>query len=129
MNFVRVCLGEMKKQHRNYFNSYSTYISLIVWPLLTVITTFYTYSNFSVRLLNKINIYTMRDLWVFLITGFMGYNLFWVMVQSALFMQKERENGTLETIFLSPAPRMAIVYGRSMGSIFQSLWFYNSRKI
>ena len=122
MKFVRACLGEMKKQRRNYFNSYSTYISLLVWPLLTVICTYYKYSNFSIKLLNRINIYTKEDLLVFLTTGYLCYNLFWVMVQSALFMKKERENGTLETIFLSPASRIAVVYGRSMGALFQSIW-------
>ena len=32
-----VVWAEMKKQHRNYFHSKLIYISLFVWPALTVI--------------------------------------------------------------------------------------------
>lgn len=120
--FASVCFGEMQKQRRNYFSSWSTYISLLLWPILTVSSTFFSYKSFDMKLLKKIGIFGFDDLFVFLLTGFLCYNCFWVMVQSAFFMQKERENGTLETIFLSPAPRLALVYGRAMGALLQSTW-------
>lgn len=122
MFFINVCLGEMKKQRINYFSSWSTYISLLIWPILTVTTTFYSYKSFDILYLNKMGISSISDLAIFLLTGFLCYNCFWVMVQNAFFMRNERENGTLETIFLSPAPRLSIVYGRAMGALFQSTW-------
>lgn len=122
MNFASACVGEMKKQRRNYFSSCSTYISLIIWPVLTVASTFFSYKSFDIILLKKMGIASISNLAIFLITGYLCYNCFWVMVQSAFFMRYERQNGTLETIFISPASRLAIVYGRSMGALFQSTW-------
>lgn len=122
MTFLLVCKGEMAKQRRNYFSTWSTYISLLLWPILTVGTVIYSYKSFDISMLNVIGIHSESDLWIFLLTGFLCYNCFWVMVQSAFFMQRERQNGTLETIFLAPAPRLAIMYGRSLGALFQSTW-------
>lgn len=122
MYFINACFGEMRKQRRNYFSSWSTYISLLIWPILTVVSTFFSYKSFDIMYLNKMGISSISDLAIFLLTGFLCYNCFWVMVQSAFFMRYERENGTLETIFLSPAPRLSIVYGRSMGTLFQATW-------
>lgn len=119
---LRVCLGEMKKQKRNYFNTWSTYISLLFWPILTFVGTYFSYKNFDISNLNKLNIYSYSDLAIFLLTGALCYNCFWAMVQGAFFMLNERENGTLETIFLSPAPRISIMYGRAIGALFQSTW-------
>ena len=114
--------GEIIKQRRNYFNSLVNYISLIFWPLLTLLTTWMSYKNYSVEMLSKIGINSQSELFLFLLTGFLEYNCFWLMVQSAFFMRNERENGTLEIVFLTPAPRMAIIYGRAMGALYQSIW-------
>lgn len=119
---LTVIIGEIKKQKRNYFNSLVTYISLLVWPLLTLIMTWMSYKNYSIDVLSDAGILSLKELLVFLLTGFLEYNCFWLMVQSAFFMRNERENGTLEIVFLTPAPRMAIIYGRAMGALYQALW-------
>lgn len=66
-----------------------------------------------------------QSLIAFLITGFMGYNFFWSMVQSASQMGLERISGTLETIFLSPVNRLALVYGRALGALFENIWLFS----
>lgn len=119
---LRVCIGEIKKQKRNYFNTWSTYISLLLWPILTFIGTYFSYKNFDISILKKLSIYSYSNLAIFLLTGALCYNCFWAMVQGAFFMRNERENGTLETIFLSPAPRISIMYGRAIGALLQSTW-------
>ncbi|SFO30734.1 ABC-2 type transport system permease protein [Pseudobutyrivibrio sp. UC1225] len=120
--FFKVCIGEITKQRLNYFNSISTYISLLIWPILTIITCIYSYKSFDIEPLKIYGINSRNDLSVFIITGFLCFNCFFTMVQSGLFMHSERENGTLETVFLSPAPRLAIMYGRALGALFQSTW-------
>ncbi len=122
--FLSVCRGEIKKQQRNYFNSWSTYISLLVWPVLTLAVSYYSYLSFDLEVLTKIGIHSADDLAVFLLTGALCYNCFWLMVQSAFFMLNERENGTLEMVFMTPASRMGILYGRSLGVFNQGIWFF-----
>lgn len=60
----------------------------------------------------------------FLIIGFLGYLTFKSLMQSAWQMGSERKNGTLEMVFLSPANRLAIIYGRALGAIFQNVWMF-----
>ena len=69
--------GEIIKQRRNYFNSLVNYISLIFWPLLTLLTTWMSYKNYSVEMLSKIGINSQSELFLFLLTGFLEYNCFW----------------------------------------------------
>lgn len=118
---LRVFLGETIKQIKNHYNSWKTYISLLLWPVLNAISTYYIYETFNINILNRFGIYSQEDVLIFIFSGTMGYNCFWAMVQSARYIQYERENGTMEIIFLSPASRLAMVYGRAMGGIAQNM--------
>lgn len=119
-----VVLGEMKKYILNYNNSISTLLSLLIWPALVLMSTFFTYSSFDSSYLYLFNINTQNDLMLFVITGALGYNCFWSMVQSAFYMSKERQNGTLEIVYLTPASRFGILYGRALGGLLQSTWMF-----
>lgn len=119
---LRVLNGEIRKQKNNYFNSWGAYVSFIIWPLLTLFSVWFSYKNHNISYLSKFGIKSETDLFTYLLTGCLEYNCFWLMVQSAFFMRNERENGTLEVIFLTPASRLGIVYGRAMGSLYQALW-------
>ncbi|MBW9169896.1 ABC transporter permease [Clostridium estertheticum] len=126
-NAMIVIGAEIKKQHQHTFHSVSIYFSLLLWPILIFFNTYYTYKSFDLKksamLSGSIN--SNQSLIIFLITGFIGYNFFYSMVQSAWQMGVERQNGTLETVFLSPANRLAIAYGRSLGSLFQNVWMFS----
>ncbi|MBZ9618262.1 ABC transporter permease [Clostridium estertheticum] len=126
-NVLRVIGAEIRKQYQYNFNSYSVYFSLLLWPILIFFNTYYTYKSFdltkSIMFSGSIN--SNQSLIIFLITGFIGYNFFYSMVQSAWQMGSERQDGTLETVFLSPANRLAIAYGRSLGSLFQNVWMFS----
>ena len=66
-----------------------------------------------------------KELLAFLGTGFMSYTCFWSMVQNAWSMaNQERRGGTLEVTFLSPANRMAMIYGRALGALVQETWMF-----
>lgn len=126
-NALKVIGAEIKKQHQHNFNSYSIYFSLLLWPILHFLNTYYTYKSFDLTKASMLSglINSNQSLLIFLITGFMGYNFFYSMVQSAWQMGIERLNGTLETVFLSPANRLAIAYGRSLGALFQNVWMFS----
>ena len=66
-----------------------------------------------------------KELLAFLGTGFMSYTCFWSMVQNAWSMaNQERKGGTLEITFLSPANRLAMMYGRALGALIQEVWMF-----
>ena len=66
-----------------------------------------------------------EELLAFLGTGFMAYTCFWSMVQNTWSMAiQEREGGTLEITFLSPANRLAMTYGRALGALIQEVWMF-----
>lgn len=123
--FLVVCLGEIKKQRVNYYNSWSNFISLLVWPILVYLTTYYIYFSFDIGQLTRYGITSKKDLLIFLVIGALGYNSFFAMVQGAFQIINERENGTLEIIYLTPASRMAMLYGRALGGFFQSVWQFS----
>lgn len=123
-NFIVVCLAEMVKQRKNHYNSWANFVSLLLWPVVIYFTTFFTYNSFEVSLLKKYGISSKDDLLVFLVIGALGYNCFFAMVQGAFQTLREREDGTLEIIYLTPANRLALLYGRALGGFFQSTWLF-----
>ena len=118
--WLRVCIGEIKKQKQNYYSSIELYLSMLLWPILSGISTYFIYKSFDLTFLSEYGINNEAQLLTFVFTGALGYNCFFAMVQGALFMRNERENGTLEMVFLTPANRMAMVYGRSLGGFIQN---------
>ena len=111
-----VMKAEIKKQQQNDYHSYFVYFSLLVWPILGFLEIYYTYRPFEVQ---------GRELLAFLGTGFMAYTCFWSMVQNAWSMSnQERKNGTLEIAFLTPANRLAMVYGKALGALLQEVWMF-----
>ncbi|WP_287715153.1 ABC transporter permease [Blautia sp.] len=119
------CKGEIKKQQKNYYNSWSNFISLLIWPVLIFLSTYYVYLSFDITLLKQYGINSNHDLMIFLVIGALGYNSFFSMVQGAFQILNERENGTLEIVYSTPASRMGLLYGRALGGLFQSIWMFS----
>lgn len=120
----QIIRAEVMKQHRNWFHSKTVYFSLLIWPIITFFNSYYSYKSFDLTKINLTEMNSQQSLITFLITGFFGYLCFWSLVQSAVQMGFERENGTLETIFLSPGNRLSIIYGRALGSLFENIWMF-----
>lgn len=116
-----VCKAEILKQVRNYQGSYLHLISLVLWPIIILFTTYFTYMTFDLSQLNEYGIFTNSELLSFLIVGSLGYSCFWSMLESSIYLGKERENGTLEVVFMTPANKLFYLYGRSLGGIFQNI--------
>lgn len=120
----RVIFAEIAKQRKNYYETWNAKISTYCWPILICFSTYYTYMAFDITVLSRFGINTTDDLMIFLVTGLLAYNWFWCLVQNARLLLMERANGTVEEMFLSPANRMALVYGRSLGGIFSVVGLY-----
>ena len=121
-----ILAAEVVKQHRNWFNSKITYFSLLIWPILIFINVYLTYKPFEGIQDEKLyHLLGHNSLAVFLTIGFLGYNSFWSMVQSAWQMSYERQSGTLDIIFMSPANKLMLLYGRALGAIFENIWMFS----
>jgi len=123
LNF-NVVKAEFIKLQRDNFMSKMQIFSLLFWPILSFSTAWYSYKPFD---LNSATLYTMNtetNLFQFLIIGFMGWMTFSSLVQSAWQMSYERESGTLEAIFITPASIMSVMFGRALGSLFSNIWMF-----
>ena len=120
----QIVKAEIVKQHRNTFHSRLMYFSLLVWPIVIFLNAYYNVKPFDLSQSASVELSTVESTVTFLITGFLGYNCFWTLVESAWLMSFERRNGTLEMVFLSSGNRMAIIYGRSLGALFENIWMF-----
>lgn len=120
----QVIQAEMLKQHRNWFHSGLIYFSLLIWPILTFFVAYFNYKPFDLQSSSIALFETEESVLLFLITGYIGWICFWSLMQSAWQMGFERQNGTLETVFLSPANRPALMYGRALGALFENIWMF-----
>lgn len=121
---IQIITAEVRKMHKNQYHSYSVYITLLIWPFLILFNTYYTYFSFNISILNRYSIYNKNDLMIFLVIGSLGLNIFFSMVQSSWQMSSERQDGTLEVIFYSPANRLTILYGRAISTVFENVWIF-----
>lgn len=115
--------AEIVKQQRHDYHSPYVYFSLLIWPILGFLEIYFTYKPFAVN--GYMGISDAKELLAFLGTGSMAYTCFWSMVQNAWTMaNQERRGGTLEVVFLTPANRLAIYYGKALGALLQEVWMF-----
>ena len=123
--FCMVIKAEILKQHALSYHSSFALISLLIWPILGFFTVYYTYKPFSLEDATFLGITDGRSLMVFLGTGYMAFTCFLSMVQNAWQLGwTERQSGILEIAYLSPANRLAMVYGKSLGALLQNTWMF-----
>jgi len=118
--FLKTIKAEMKKQHRNYFHSRTIYISLFFWPFLSFISTYYNFNNFDLSK-SAAPYITPENIVVYLMLGYIVMSFFRSLVQSAWNFTFERVSGTLELIYLSPAPRLGVLLGNAISSFIEGV--------
>ncbi|GAA2288854.1 ABC transporter permease [Nonomuraea roseoviolacea subsp. roseoviolacea] len=124
---AKVFRAEALKQHRQIFGSKLVVFSMLVWPLLTLIQTYYTLHPLAATPGIATRWPLAADperLLAFLATGTLGFTFFFSLVQSAWHFSMERQNGTLELLFLAPASRLAVVVANGFGALVQNAWLF-----
>jgi len=123
--FFKVAKAEMLKQHKNFFYDKKIYVSLFVWPLLAFTSAYYGYKPFQLnKIVKSVSYVTADNLIVFMLIGSLCLSFFNCLVQSAWLFSFERVQGTLELIYLSPANRLAFIFGNAFSSLFESVWLF-----
>lgn len=112
----RMLLAESKKTYRNQNRNISSLISMLIWPLISYVNIIFTYKSFDVNSLVPFGITSESELLIFLTTGAMVYNCFWITVQGGIDLTQDRQNGTLEMVFLTPVNRLILMYTKAIAS-------------
>lgn len=123
--FFQVLVAEGYKQHRIYFHGKVIYFSMLVWPMIELLIAYYMFSPFidgQTDLPGLRNYLGGGSLKVYLLIGFLGYNFFFSLVQSASRFMDERYDGTLEIIMITPANRFAIILGNAFSALLEATW-------
>jgi ABC-2 type transport system permease protein len=119
--FLQVVRAEMIKQHKNYFHSKMIYVSLFIWPIISFISSYYSFKPFNLEKM-PLPYLSQENLIIFILLGYICMNFFRSLVQSAWFFSFERQYGTLELIYLSPTNRLAVILGNAISSVLESVW-------
>ncbi|MEZ2717194.1 ABC transporter permease [Niallia circulans] len=127
MKLFSILQAEMAKSHKHNFHNKLIYFSLLLWPALLFITSYYSFKPFNLTESSPLSAYMDVDqITMFLLTGYLGYIFFWSLVQSAWNMSYERQAGTLELIFLTPANRLTIMFARAAGNLLEAVWLFTT---
>jgi ABC-2 type transport system permease protein len=119
--------AEGLKQHRRIFGQPLVVFSMLIWPVLTLATTYYTFLP-VIEASDAARRWPLASepqrLLAFLGAGALAYTFFFSLVQSAWHFSFERISGTLEALFLTPASRMALVVGNGATALAQNAWLF-----
>lgn len=122
---LKVVLAEMKKQFRHTFHNGLVVFSMFLWPLLSFATAYYQFKPFSFEGIYDAIWYLKEDtLITFIMIGYFAMMFFRSLVESAWRFSFERTSGTLELIFMSPANRMAVIFGNALASLLSNVWMF-----
>lgn len=124
---AKVLRAEALKQHRQIFGSKLVVCSMLIWPLLKLAETYYAITPLTTTpgVAERWPLAADPErLLAFLATGTLGFTFFFALVQSAWHFSLERQTGTLELLFLSPANRLVMVIGNGFGALVQNAWLF-----
>jgi len=123
--FWRVVYAEMEKNIKQFFFSARTLFWTLALPLGNGLYLYFLYLPFAARSVSlefNASWYTL-DLAGFTLIGQLLYTFFTMMLLSGNVFVREREEGTLEALLLSPANRIAVTLGGALASAFNYFWF------
>lgn len=122
---IKVIMAEMKKQFKHTFHNGLIVFSMFLWPLLSFMTAYYQFKPFSFNDMYGSIAYLEEDtLMLFIMVGYFAMMFFRSLVESAWRFSFERTSGTLELVFMSPANRMAVIFGNAFASLISNVWMF-----
>lgn len=104
--------------------SFNGIVASIIWPLLGLLTTLFTYKSFNLKLFTRFGINSHSDFLIFLLSGFVSLSFYSAMTTQALSIQRDREDGTLQIIYISPANRFGLLLGRALSGFPQIIFSF-----
>lgn len=122
--FFRVVLAEMRKNIKQYFFSARVLFWTLALPLGNGLYLYFLYLPFDARSVNlefNASNYTL-DLVGFTLIGQLLYSFFTMMLLAGAAFDRERQQGTLESILLSPANRIAVLLGGALANALNYVW-------
>lgn len=122
--FTRIVLAEMKKNIKQYFFSSRVLFWALALPLGNGIYLYFLYLPFAAKSVNlEFNAFNFTlDLVGFTLIGQLLYSFFTMMLLAGAAFDREREQGTLEVVLLSPANRLGILLGGALSNAFNYAW-------
>jgi len=123
--FWRIVVAEMQKNIKQFFFSSRVLFWTLALPLGNGLYLYFLYLPFAARSVSlefNASWYTL-DLVGFTLIGQLLYTFFTMMLLCGTIFDREREQGTLEAVLLSPANRLAVIFGGALASAFNYLWF------
>jgi len=122
--FFRVILAEIRKSLKQYFFSSRTMVWALLLPLGNGLYLYFLYLPFAVKSVNlEFNSANFSlDLVGFTLIGQLLYSFFTMMLLAGSALDVERQQGTLETVLLSPANRLAVLLGGALANALNYIW-------
>jgi len=123
--FWRVVAAEIDKNLKQFFFTSRIVFWTLALPLGNGLYLYFLYLPFaakSVSLEFNASWYTL-DLVGFTLIGQLLYTFFTMMLLAGTIFERDREQGTLEALLLSPANRLAIILGAALASALNYVWF------
>lgn len=126
MAVLGILRAEALKQRRRLGGSKLVFFSMLLWPVLELAGAFYTVRPVMTAAAAERwpAAADEQQLFAFLATGALGFTFFFAQVQSAWHFSFERQTGTLELLFLSPANRLVLVIANGAGALVQNTWVF-----
>lgn len=121
---IKSVIAEFLRCSRLNTLSLNGIIASILWPLLGLLTTLFTYKSFNLSLFSRFGINNHSEFLIFLLTGFVSLSFYSAMTSQALSIQADREDGTLQVIYISPANRFGLLLGRALSGLPQILFSF-----
>lgn len=123
--FIQSLSAEVVKQHQSRTKGKLVFFSMLLWPALALLTSYYAMKPYRTGEGSALSA-AIPDgrIPLFLLSGYLVFQLFWTTVHSAWLFELERKQCTLEIIFLTPSSKSAFLYGRSLYSLFNGIWMF-----
>lgn len=122
--FIRVVLAEIRKNLKQYFFSSRTMVWALLLPLGNGLYLYFLYLPFAAKSVNlEFNSASFSlDLVGFTLIGQLLYSFFTMMLLAGAALDVERLQGTLETVLLAPANRLAVLLGGALANGLNYVW-------
>ncbi len=121
---ARVVLAEATKSIKVYFFSSRTIFWTLALPLANGLYLYFMYLPFAAETVNLqfSNKSYLVGLTGFTLVGQLLYTFFTMMLLAGASFEAERWQGTLETVLLTPASRIAILFGGALANALNYVW-------